>query len=79
MPKKTKSERYAPFLKGFGARMKQLREERGLSQSQLADAVDVERNHIYRIESGKTNPTIGLLRDIAEALGISLAELFEGM
>jgi transcriptional regulator with XRE-family HTH domain len=74
MPQKTKAQRYAPYLKKLGVRLKQLREERGLSQSQLADAVDVERNHIYRIEAGKTNPTIGLMRDLAGALGMSLAE-----
>jgi len=53
----------------LGKRVKKLRERAGMSQQALADLVGVERNHIYRIEAGKTNLSLGLIRDIAAALG----------
>ena len=44
--------------KCFGARMKEIRESRGLNQEQLAELVNMESRHISRIETGKSFTTI---------------------
>ncbi|MCL5093551.1 MAG: helix-turn-helix domain-containing protein [Patescibacteria group bacterium] len=64
------------FLKQFGKRMAEVRKEKGLTQEQLADLVDVHRTYIGFIEQGKRNPVIANIYKISKALKISLKELF---
>ena len=52
------------------------RKLRGLSQSELAELVGVRQPHISRIEGGDEGPPLKLFRDIADALEVSLADLF---
>jgi putative transcriptional regulator len=52
-------------------RIIQLREKKGLSQSDLARAVMKDRQTIHRIETGDSNPTVHTLHDIAKALDVS--------
>lgn len=51
------------------------RAELGLSQAELGSRVGVDRRQIRRYESGETQPTLGVAREIARALDISLDEL----
>lgn len=57
-------------------RLKVARTEKGLSQQQLADAVEVTRQTISAIERGDYNPTINLCIKICKALGVTLNDLF---
>ena len=57
-------------------RIRQLREEKGMTQQQLADAVGVSRQTINSIEKGDYNPTIRLCLSICRVLGKTLDELF---
>lgn len=41
--------------------------------------VNIEQSHLSRIESGDRNPSFDLLEKIAESLGTTLSELFEGL
>ncbi|HTV09396.1 MAG TPA: helix-turn-helix transcriptional regulator [Candidatus Aquilonibacter sp.] len=63
----------------LGRRLSELREKRGLSQTQLADMAEIGRAHLSQIENGAVAARIDTLRDIAQALGISLSELFKGL
>ena len=54
-------------LKTAGALM-QLRERQGLSQRELAELAHKPQSTIARIESGRMNPTVGLLEQIARTL-----------
>ena len=64
--------------KGFGAVLKKLREEKDLTQVQLAGKADVTQEYIAMIESGtRKNPTIGVLKRLAKALGVSVTDLLE--
>ena len=56
--------------------VERLRALRGLNQTQLAEMVGVKQPHISRIERGDEGPPLKLFRAIAEALGVSLADLF---
>lgn len=52
-----------------------LRDERGLSQEQLAHAAGLTGSAYNRIEAGKSSPGWATVRRLAEALGVSLADL----
>lgn len=64
------------FLKKLGKHIAALRKERMLTQKQLGDLCDMEKQNIMRIEAGNTNPTTITLLKLSEALDIDLADLF---
>lgn len=55
--------------------IRQLREARGLTQSQLAKQAGVPRPTWANLESGAANPTLAVLIKVANALSVSLEEL----
>jgi len=57
-------------------KLKLARVEKGLSQQELADLVDVTRQTIGLIEKGKYNPTLNLCIKIAKAFNKTLNDLF---
>lgn len=63
------------LLLKIGERIKQLRMEKGISQQQLAAALDYEKSNMSRLESGRINPRIATLQKVANVLNVSLAEL----
>jgi len=62
--------------KQFGDRVRQLRMVRDLSQEELAYKAGVHRTYLGGIERGERNPSLRNIAAIADALGISLSELF---
>ncbi len=58
------------------SRVKLARVEKGLSQQELAEAVEVTRQTIGLVESGKYNPTLNLCLRIARVLNRTLDSLF---
>ncbi|WP_438965083.1 helix-turn-helix domain-containing protein [Flavobacterium sp.] len=59
-----------------GQRIKNLRKQKKLSQTDLAIMVGMDRQYLYKIESAKVTPNIGTITSIAFALNVSLSELF---
>lgn len=57
-------------------KMKDLRNERGLSQGELAKRVGVSRQTVNMIENGGYNPTLDLCIRICKELGVTLNDLF---
>jgi transcriptional regulator with XRE-family HTH domain len=57
----------------FASRLKQLRQQAGLTQEQLAYRAGVSGSTIRHFEQGLREPTYSTLRKLAEALGVSLA------
>ena len=55
------------------------RKMQGLSQLQLAEKTGISRTHMSNIEApnGDTCPSLDVLIDIANALGVPVAKLFE--
>lgn len=53
-----------------------LREERGLTQKELGEAVGVSRQAINAVETGKFDPSIWLAFDLAHFFGVSIETLF---
>ncbi len=61
-----------------GAFIKKLREERGLTQEQLANILFVSDKAVSKWETGKGYPDITLLEPLAKALCVSVCELLSG-
>jgi len=57
-------------------RVRELREKTGLSQGQLADAVDVSRQTINSIEQERYTPSLPLALKLARYFGTSVESLF---
>src|ERR1700732_3714640 len=63
-------------VENIGQRIRQLRESRGMTQSQLQTCSRVSRSYLSRIESGQMTPSVGTLEKISEPLGIGLKRFF---
>jgi XRE family transcriptional regulator, aerobic/anaerobic benzoate catabolism transcriptional regulator len=64
------------FLVSLGARVRDLRNRRGMTRKTLAHESDVSERHLAQLESGEGNISILLLRRVAAVLNVSLEELF---
>lgn len=64
------------FISELGNHIRKLREERNLTQSEIASIIGKDRQSYQRIELGITNPTIGYLYDISRALKVPMADIF---
>ena len=58
-------------------RVRQLREEQGLTQKQLGEKVNVSRQAINAVETGKFDPSLWLAYDIAQLDNKSIEEVFD--
>jgi XRE family aerobic/anaerobic benzoate catabolism transcriptional regulator len=79
--KETPSQRTAivsndGFLLFLGKRVRELRNRRGMTRKMMAREADVSERHLAQLEAGEGNVSIVLLRRIAAAVNVSLAELF---
>lgn len=63
------------LLIAIGKNIKKIREEKNISQAELAARCNYEKSNMSRIESGGTNPTIGTLLTISESLGTTIIQL----
>lgn len=61
-----------------GAFIKKLREDKNITQKQLADKIFVSEKTISKWKTGKGYPDISLLENLANALGVSVIELMSG-
>lgn len=57
-------------------RLVELRKKKGLSQMELAEALNVSRQSVSLWENGSTTPTVDRLQFLAEFYGITIDELF---
>jgi transcriptional regulator with XRE-family HTH domain len=57
-------------------RIRQLRNEKGLSQAKLAVMADMDPATLNRLERGTGNPNLKTLERVADALGVEVADLF---
>ncbi len=64
----------------IGRRIKELREERGMSQSRLGKLTGIKREYICRIETDDLrNPTHNILQKIVTAFGITFPTFYGGV
>lgn len=65
------------LLQKLGNRIKEVREDKELTQQELAAICDFEKSNMSRLEAGNTNPTVYTLHKIATALNVSLSTLLD--
>ena len=63
----------------FGEKIRVLRKERDLSQEAFADLCELDRTYISGIERGLRNVSLRNIEAIANALEVSLSDLFKGI
>ena len=67
------------ILARFGNRLRELRQNRRISQEAFADQCGLDRTYISGIERGKRNVGLCNIQVIAKALGISISKLTDGL
>ncbi len=65
------------IIKLVGAKIREKRIEKGMSQEVLSFDANIPKNQVGRIERGEINPTLITLNKISLALEIRLRDLFE--
>jgi len=61
----------------IGEKIKEIRESKMISQQNLAAMCNFEKGNMSRIESGRTNPTIGTIYKISQALEVKMADILD--
>lgn len=64
--------------KKFGEHLVKLRKSKKLTPAELSRKCFMERSNIARLETGRTNPSLFVLKKIADGLEITLDELLKG-
>ncbi len=67
------------ILQRFGERVRELRKECGWSQEELALECGLDRTYMGGIERGERNVALRNIGKIAEALGLTVADLMDGV
>lgn len=65
--------------RAFGARVRELRTERGISQEALALLAGISPRYLSDVELGKRNIALENIAALAIALGVELGDFFAGM
>lgn len=58
------------FMEAFGRAVRQIRQERGMTQGELAARLSLGRTSVTNLEKGQQSPPLSLLPEIAGALGV---------
>lgn len=64
-------------VKAFGIHLRRLREDRELSQQELADLSDVNKRTLQTIENGQSSPTFDFMVSLAKGLNTDVKELVD--
>lgn len=61
----------------IGDKIKKIRKNKGLTQSQFSEITGIAINSISRYEKGERKPTTDILKKIADGLNVDIKELFD--
>jgi transcriptional regulator with XRE-family HTH domain len=64
-------------LKKFGKRIVEIRNQKNIPQVELGDRIDMEKPNVARLEAGRTDPSLLMIKRICDGLGVSLKEFFD--
>jgi XRE family transcriptional regulator, regulator of sulfur utilization len=60
----------------FGAAIRRIRLRQNVSQERLAGEAELDRSYVGAVERGERNPSLKVIKKLADALGVSLSTLF---
>jgi transcriptional regulator with XRE-family HTH domain len=63
------------FLKNVGENIIRIKKEKNITSKQVYEELDIDKSNYRRIEAGKTNLSLLLLRRIANVLNVSIGDL----
>jgi transcriptional regulator with XRE-family HTH domain len=63
------------YFMPFAERLTTLRKKRGFTQESLGEAIGITKTQIYRYESGGSQPTLDVIKNLAIALSVTTDEL----
>ncbi len=63
----------------IGARIKDVRNRKGVTQEQLSESVGISPKYLSSIERGKENPTLNTLLKLVRSLDVNLDEFFSNI
>lgn len=75
--KEKEKRKKAKYLQDLGNHIKSLRTEQGLNGAELGRRLFMERSHISRLEKGRVNPSVYLIEQICEVLGLTMIEFWK--
>ena len=67
------------IIEEFGLRLKELRQNTGLSQEKFALKINMDRTYYASVEAGPRNISLENIKKIADGFEISLSQLFENL
>ncbi|MFW5676718.1 MAG: helix-turn-helix domain-containing protein [Acetivibrio ethanolgignens] len=67
------------IIKEFGERLKELRQNTGLSQEKFALKINMDRTYYASVEAGRRNISLENIKKIADGFEVSLSQLFENL
>jgi ribosome-binding protein aMBF1 (putative translation factor) len=71
---RTRAEKYISLM---GRRIRRAREAKLMTQGTLAARAAITRRYVVELEAGRHDPTVGVLRRIAKALGLKPSQLID--
>ena len=63
----------------LGNRVRSLRRERDWTQVEMAEMLGVDRSYLSEIETGKKDPSLRVLKTIADGFHVTLSQLLRGL
>jgi transcriptional regulator with XRE-family HTH domain len=63
----------------LGKRVRDLRHEHKWTQVELAEMLGIDRSYLSEIETGKKDPSLRVLKAIADGFNLSLSQLLKGL
>jgi transcriptional regulator with XRE-family HTH domain len=60
----------------IGARIKEIRVKKGMTQEQLSEKMGINPKYLSSIERGKENPTLDTLIKVAQSLDVDMGQIF---
>lgn len=63
----------------FGANLRRIRRKHKLTQEDLAHRVGMDVSYLSELENGRKEPCLRKMKEIAQGLGVSLADLIRGL
>jgi len=66
-------------MRHFGKRLQRIRAAKGLSQKELAHKAGLSLSYVSKTEQGRTNPSLCTIEQLAQALGVEISTLLDGL
>jgi DNA-binding XRE family transcriptional regulator len=63
----------------LGNRVRTLRRKRGWTQVEMAELLGIDRSYLSEIENGKKDPSLRVMKTIADGFDLSLSQLLRGL